>query len=66
MKALVNGVERELPDGVTIAQLLENMGAPKTGIAVARNDEVVRRSAHALEKITAGDRIEIIKAVAGG
>jgi thiamine biosynthesis protein ThiS len=42
------------------------MGASKTGIAVARNDEVVLRSAHAHEKIFAGDRIEIITAVAGG
>jgi len=66
MKISVNGVERELPDELTIAQLLKTIDAPKTGIAVARNDEVIRRSAHALEKVVPGDRIEIIKAVAGG
>ena len=66
MRASVNGVEHELREGLTVAQLLEEIRAPKTGIAVARNDEVVRRSSHASEIVCEGDRIEIIRAVAGG
>lgn len=66
MKASVNGEEYDLPDGVTVAQLLAHVRAPQRGIAVAKNDCVVRRSAFEEERINEGDRIEIIRAVAGG
>lgn len=66
MKASINGEELELPDGVTVAQLLAHVHAPERGIAVAKNDCVVRRSAFEQERISEGDRIEIIRAVAGG
>ena len=66
MKASINGEEYELPDGVTVAQVLEHVRAPQRGIAVAKNDRVVRRSDFEEERINEGDRIEIIRAVAGG
>ncbi len=66
MTVSVNGTERELAEGATFAQLLEELGIAVRGIAVARNDEVVRRADLAHERISPGDRIEIIKAVAGG
>jgi len=66
MKASINGEPHELPDGLTLAQLLARLQAPQSGIAVARNDRVVRRSAFGDEALEDGDRIEIIKAVAGG
>ncbi len=66
MKIIVNGAERELAGGTTLRGLLDDLGAPDTGFAVARNDEVVRRAALAYVPIEEGDRIEIIKAVSGG
>lgn len=66
MKASINGEEHDLPDGVTVAQLLQHVRAPERGIAVAKNDRVVRRGAFDEERINEGDRIEIIRAVAGG
>jgi len=66
VRASVNGEECELPDGLTVAQLLQYVRAPERGIAVAKNDRVVRRAAFAEEPINEGDRIEIIRAVAGG
>jgi len=66
VKASINGQEHELPDGLTLAQLLEQLNAPQRGIAVAKNDRVVRRSTFEHECVREGDRIEIIKAVAGG
>ena len=66
MKATVNGEIRELPDGMTVAGLLELLGAPRAGIAVARNDRVVRRAEYDAHALAEGDTIEIIKAVAGG
>lgn len=66
MKATINGEMRELPDGLTVAALLESLGTPRTGVAVARNDRVVRRADYDSHALADGDRIEIIKAVAGG
>lgn len=66
MKASVNGRSHDLPDGTTVAQLLERLGTPASGIAVAKNDRVVRRSAFGDEAVNDGDRIEIIQAVSGG
>lgn len=66
MKVSINGQQHEIPEGLSVAQLLERLEAPESGIAVAKNDRVVRRSTFQLECIGEGDRIEIIKAVAGG
>jgi sulfur carrier protein len=66
VKATINGEERELPDGMTVAALLELLGTSRSGIAVARNERVVRRAEYETHTIDDGDSIEIIKAVAGG
>lgn len=66
MKASINGEERELPDGLTVTQMLAHLQTPERGIAVAKNDRVVRRSEFDRERVAEGDRIEIIRAVAGG
>ncbi len=66
MKVTINGDERELPEGTTVASLLSSLGAARSGIAVARNENVVRRSDYETLVIAAGDSVEIIKAVAGG
>jgi sulfur carrier protein len=66
VKATVNGEQHDLPDGATVATLLEMLGAPRAGIAVARNEQVVRRREYDTHAIAEGDSIEIIKAAAGG
>ena len=66
MRARVNGVERELPDGTTVAELLRELGATQDGLAVALNEHVVRKSLHGATPIAEGDAVEIIRAVAGG
>ncbi len=66
MKATINGEICDLPEGITVATLLKDLGAPRSGIAVARNDRVVRRAEYDRQQIADGDTIEIIKAVAGG
>ena len=66
MRATINGIPRDLPDGLTVGTLLETLGTARTGVAVARNDDVVRRGEYDRVQIAEGDRVEIIKAVAGG
>ena len=66
MKATINGRQHELPGELTVGALLELLGSPRTGVAVARNDRVVRRSEYQNDVVREGDRVEIIAAVAGG
>jgi sulfur carrier protein len=66
MKATVNGELRELPNGFTVGGLLKLLGMAHAGVAVACNDCVVRSAQFDSQSIADGDRIEIIRAVAGG
>ena len=66
MRITLNGETREVPSGLTVAALLAHIGASRDGIDIAKNDHVVRRAALDREAIAEGDRIEIIRAVAGG
>lgn len=65
---LVNGERRPLPPQGVLIQLLEASGiTPETkGVAVAVNDEVVRRADWAHRRLQPGDRVEIVRAVQGG
>ncbi len=67
MNVAVNGRPRELPPGLTLAELLADLGlAAPAGVAVAVNARVVTRAAFASQALADGDEIEIIRAVAGG
>lgn len=68
MRLLLNGTERELPEGATLTDLLLLAGLPpeRTGVAVARNGEVVRRAHWASTCLSEGDRIELVSATQGG
>jgi sulfur carrier protein len=66
VRATINGVERELSDGTTVAELLRELAAGESGIAVAVNDRVVSKRALAEVRLNEGDAVEIIRAVAGG
>jgi sulfur carrier protein len=63
----VNGEAREVPEGTTLAALLELLqvgGGP--GVAVEVNAEVVRRARHAEHRLQPQDRVEIVTFVGGG
>jgi sulfur carrier protein len=63
----VNGEAREVPEGTTLAGLLELLrigGGP--GVAVEVNAEVVRRARHAEHHLNPQDRVEIVTFVGGG
>ncbi|MFE2750930.1 sulfur carrier protein ThiS [Actinosynnema sp. NPDC059335] len=66
MKAHVNGVERELADGSTVATVLALLDAPPRGVAVALDGEVVPRAAWATTAVRDGAAVEVLTAVQGG
>ena len=68
MTVIVNGEPAEVADGQTVAELLDRLGHPAdgSGIAVARNGEVVPRSAWSTTGLDPGDRLEVLGASQGG
>ena len=66
MTLIVNGAERELPAGSTVATLLESLELGRAGTAVAVDGEVVPRARHAETVLPDGAVVEVLTAVQGG
>lgn len=66
MKIIVNGKEREFEEGTTLNTMLEALNLDITGMIIEKNLEVVSRSEYEKTVLEDGDRIELIRLVAGG
>jgi thiamine biosynthesis protein ThiS len=66
MKLTVNGNEREVADGTTIAQLIEQLKLRSDRIATERNLKVVPKAQYAQTALADGDKLEIVTFVGGG
>lgn len=62
----LNGEVREIPDGLTVATLLEWLKLSPDRVAVERNLEIVARDRWKDTPIQAGDRLEVVHFVGGG
>lgn len=66
MKVVVNGAPRLVEEAVTVAGVVELLGAPERGTAVAVNGNVVPRREWTRRTLEDGDRVEVLTAVQGG
>ncbi|MBU2873327.1 sulfur carrier protein ThiS [Marinobacter salexigens] len=66
MQVQVNGEAMELPEGATVAALLEKMAIAGKRLAVEVNENIVPRSQHAEFALSNGDRVEVVHAIGGG
>jgi sulfur carrier protein len=68
MRLVVNGDEQELalPAGASVRDLLQHLGLGEKWVVVERNGEPVERRDVATTPLAEGDRIELVRAVAGG
>jgi sulfur carrier protein len=66
MKILLNGESIETRDAKTIAQLIDRYQLPPQSILVEHNGLTVHRHEWAERSLAEGDRIELIRVVAGG
>ena len=66
MELLVNGDRRDVADGATVADLVDEMETPPSGVAVAVNGEVVPKTRWGGWGLTEGDRVEVLSAIGGG
>ena len=63
---VLNGENREVLPGTTVAGLLRDLSLPLARVAVERNREIVRRPEYESTALAAGDRLEIVTFVGGG
>jgi sulfur carrier protein len=66
MKVRVNGEEKEIADGLSIAGLLEELQIRPGRVVVELNQDVVSRSAHGSTLLKEGDALEVAHFVGGG
>lgn len=62
----VNGEHRRVPGGISIAQMLNEIGIDPAKVAVERNLEIVPRSTFGETCVEDGDDYEIVHFVGGG
>ena len=63
---MVNGQAREVPEGVTVEQLLKQLDVVAERVVVEVNMKILKRKEHADTVLKAGDRVEIVRFVGGG
>lgn len=66
MHVQVNGEIRELPEKITLADLVRELALAPERLAIELNREVVRRAAWPETEMREGDKVEIVHFVGGG
>lgn len=66
MQITVNGITRDITDGMTLADLLRELALASARVAIEHNRAVVRRADWPQTFLAAGDNVEIVHFVGGG
>ncbi|HEV3474902.1 MAG TPA: sulfur carrier protein ThiS [Actinomycetota bacterium] len=66
MRVVANGTAVDLDDGTTVAQFIESRNLDPRYVVVERNGEPLERARYEETHLTDGDRLELVRAVAGG
>ena len=62
----VNGEKRTIPAGLTVAEVLDELGIPADRVAVELNRTIVRQPLWSETPVDAGAQLEIVTFVGGG
>jgi thiamine biosynthesis protein ThiS len=66
MNVTINGERREVPEGLTVAALIEHLGMASDRIAIERNLDVLPRARWQDTLVQSNDSFEIVHFVGGG
>jgi thiamine biosynthesis protein ThiS len=66
MTVTINGDRQEIPDGLTVAALLEHLGMKAGRVAIERNLDILPRAAWPDTLVQPNDSFEIVQFVGGG
>ena len=62
----VNGEPREVPEGATVAALIETEGLAQRACAAEVNRQLVPKAEHGSKVLREGDTVELVTLVGGG
>jgi len=66
MRITLNGRDREVAPGATVAALLDGLGLAPSRLAVERNGRVVPKPDYPAVALAEGDVVEVVHFVGGG
>ena len=66
MTITLNGERREILRATNVAELIEELALPVPAILIEHNGFALRRDEWPTRPLTEGDRIELVRIVAGG
>jgi len=62
----LNGERREVPEGLSAAQLVESLGLAPELVAIEINAQLCPKSARENTQLASGDNVELVTLVGGG
>jgi len=66
MTITINGEHREIVRATNVAELIDELGLPAPAILAEHNGLALRRDEWPARTLAEGDRVELIRIVAGG
>jgi thiamine biosynthesis protein ThiS len=66
MQVTINGAVTEIPDGLTLRDLVIHLGLTEGPVAIEVNRVIVPRAKHGERSVLGGDVIEVVHFVGGG
>ena len=66
MNIILNGVSRNVPDHISVAELLLSLDLADKRLALEVNRKIIPRSTFSSHAIHPGDKVEIVHAIGGG
>jgi thiamine biosynthesis protein ThiS len=66
IRVTINGAGKDVPEGLSVRELVVHLGLVDGPVAVEINRAIVPRAEHDMRKVTEGDSIEIVHFVGGG
>lgn len=66
IRVRINGEQRPVPEGTSVADLVQLLGLPHDRVAIEHNLGIVRRDRWAEIVLRDADRLEIVQFVGGG
>jgi thiamine biosynthesis protein ThiS len=66
MTVVINGERTEIPDGLSVAAMIEHLGMPLDRVALERNLDILPRPRWKETPVQSNDSFEIVHFVGGG
>lgn len=66
MQIKLNGKDRDVANGITVAQLMEELEVRPERVAVLVNQGIVKKPSYESTTLREGDAVEVLTVMAGG